>query len=135
MSIQDEFSDEVLDSKTKPENSKDDGETQYIEAFSAASSREKKSASMPEPGDVASHIGTGKYAKTNIIWYVISAVFVTFSCICISLVVLVIYDYKINDITQSIKDVWSVFTPILTLSLGYLFGKRVDKRGERKSDE
>lgn len=71
-------------------------------------------------------IGTGKHAKTNIIWYVISSILVIFSCICISLFVLVLYNYKISEVSQSIKDIWSVFTPIITLSLGYLFGKKTN---------
>jgi len=75
-------------------------------------------------GNYSDVIGTGKHAKTNIIWYMVSGVLVIFSCICVSLVILVIYRYNISEITQSIKDIWSVFTPIITLSLGYLFGKK-----------
>lgn len=71
-------------------------------------------------------IGTGKHAKTNIIWYIISSILVIFSCICISLFILVFYNYKISEVSQSIKDIWSVFTPIITLSLGYLFGKKTN---------
>lgn len=28
------------------------------------------------------------------------------------------------DVISELKDVWSIFTPILTLALGYAFGKR-----------
>lgn len=75
-------------------------------------------------GVISDSIGTGKHAKTNIIWSIISSVLIIFSCICVCLFVLVIYRYNISDLTNSIKDVWSVFTPIITLGLGYLFGKK-----------
>jgi len=106
-------------------------DSDFAETFHDANGS-NHSAQKINSGDVSSHIGVGKYAKTNIIFHVISAIFVVFSCICVSLIILVIYGYKISDITQSIKDIWSVFTPILTLSLGYLFGKRVDKKGQDK---
>lgn len=75
-------------------------------------------------GVMSNSVGTGKYAKTNIIWYIVSASFVVFSCISIALFVLVVYGYGISELTQSIKDMWGIFTPVLTLSLGYLFGKQ-----------
>jgi len=75
------------------------------------------------PGSMAGSVGTGKHAKTNIIWYIVSASFVVFSCIVSSLVVMTIYGYNVSSLSQDIKDIWGIFTPILTLALGYLFGK------------
>ncbi|EMR7550479.1 hypothetical protein WJ752_004605, partial [Salmonella enterica] len=75
-------------------------------------------------GGMSDNVGVGKHAQTNIIWYIISSTFIVFSCIAAALVILVVYGYNISEVTQSIKDIWSVFTPILTLSLGYLFGKQ-----------
>lgn len=86
-------------------------------------------------GLMSNNVGTGKYAKTNIIWYIVSATFVVFSCICISFIILLVYGYEITGLTQSIKDVWGVFTPILTLSLGYLFGKQSKDRSKKYSQK
>ena len=75
-------------------------------------------------GKYGDEIGTGKHAKTNIIWYIISAIFVVFSCISICIFVLEVNGFDIDKFSQSVKDLWGGFTPILTLSLGYLFGKK-----------
>lgn len=88
----------------------------------------------PEKGKMSDSVGTGKHAQTNIIWYIVSAIFVVFSCICSTLVVMSIYGYEINPVVQSIKDVWGVFTPILTLALGYLFGKQGLNNKEEKEN-
>lgn len=84
-------------------------------------------------GNMSDSVGVGKHAKTNIIWYVVSATFVIFSCIALALIILMVYGYKINDITQSIKDIWGIFTPILTLALGYLFGEQKRNSKSRKN--
>lgn len=85
-------------------------------------------------GAMSGNVGTGKYAKTNIIWYIVSATFVVFSCITAAFIVMSIYGYEIKDTSQSIKDIWGIFTPILTLALGYLFGKQgsVQKKNRKK---
>lgn len=83
---------------------------------------------------MADNVGTGRHAQTNIIWYIVSATFVVFSCICSALVVMSIYGYEIKTLLDSIKDIWGVFTPILTLALGYLFGKQGLNNQEEKKD-
>ncbi|HGA3141950.1 TPA: hypothetical protein ACIR59_004264 [Enterobacter hormaechei] len=85
-----------------------------------------------EKGKMADNVGTGRHAQTNIIWYIVSATFVVFSCICSALVVMSIYGYEIKTVLDSIKDIWGVFTPILTLALGYLFGKQGLNNQEEK---
>ncbi|AZP43681.1 hypothetical protein EJP81_18245 [Rahnella aquatilis] len=86
----------------------------------------------PERGSMSGNVGTGKYAQTNIIWYIVSAIFVVFSCLAAALIVLSIYGYQISELSQSIKDIWGVFTPILTLALGYLFGKQGKVKNKKK---
>lgn len=43
--------------------------------------------------------------------------------VLIGMITLSIIAYDCNDGISKIKDIWSIGTPILTLSLGYLFGK------------
>lgn len=108
---------------------------EFIQNFTPPNSRVKTRKKKDlSPGNLSNNVGVGKHAKTNIIWYIVSATFVIFSCIAASLVILIIYGYQITDITQSIKDVWGIFTPILTLALGYLFGEQAkDKAKDKKN--
>lgn len=75
-------------------------------------------------GTLSQPVGTGKHARTNIIWYIVSAIFVIFSCISSALIIMSIYGKDTKAVSESIKDIWGVFTPVLTLALGYLFGKQ-----------
>jgi hypothetical protein len=35
--------------------------------------------------------------------------------------------YEGKEFISSLKDLWAIFTPIITLALGYAFGKRESK--------
>ncbi|MBL5931032.1 hypothetical protein [Lelliottia amnigena] len=82
------------------------------------------------PGTIAQQIGTGEHARDSFIWMTLKYCFnlgALFS-VCIILAYFhFVFDKsepeKIN-IVAALKDVWSIFTPILTLALGYAFGKR-----------
>lgn len=81
-------------------------------------------------GTIAKHIGTGEQAKDSFVWMTLKYCFYiafTFS-ICIMLVYFH-FSFDKNepekiDIISHLKDIWSIFTPIVTLALGYAFGKR-----------
>ncbi|HBL5510710.1 TPA: hypothetical protein LTW47_004088 [Enterobacter hormaechei] len=87
-------------------------------------------AGFYQPGTIAKEIGTGEHARDSFIWMTLKYCFylgAIFS-ICIMLAYFhFVFDKnepeKI-DIVAALKDVWSIFTPILTLALGYAFGKR-----------
>lgn len=63
------------------------------------------------PGIIATFIGTGTNARSSIV--VITIIF----CFIVGIIL---------SITQSQEDVinvWSIFCPIITLALGYIFGR------------
>ena len=83
-------------------------------------------------GTITKTIGSGDNAKNSVIWHVISTTFCIFSCIVAAMFVIDVLNNNGKGILQIVKDVWSIFTPILTLSLGYMFGKEEVKQEEKK---
>lgn len=78
-------------------------------------------------GIISQYLGTGENAKNSIVYLVlkysfISAIIITF---------LVVFNYwlfrdggnKVPDIVGDLKIIWEIITPIITLALGYAFGK------------
>lgn len=81
-------------------------------------------------GTIAKEIGTGEHAKDSFIWTTLKYCFYLGGLFSICLL-LVFFHFSFDldspdkfDIVSALKDVWSIFTPILTLALGYAFGKR-----------
>ncbi|MDA0570752.1 hypothetical protein [Burkholderia gladioli] len=75
----------------------------------------------PPHGRVAMHIGTGKNAQNSIVYKTISWSFLAASGFAI-----LAYAYAWwhgGDPLEAIKGVWTLFIPLITLSLGYVFGK------------
>ena len=76
----------------------------------------------PEQGQIAKIIGSGNNAQNSIVYKTISWSFL--SAIILSIVVFIYIAYKgIDNPLDSLKIVWSIFIPLITLSLGYIFGK------------
>jgi len=76
-------------------------------------------------GKIGTQIGTGSNAKDSFIWMTITWSFYISTGLSIALFIkscFVPADVSVNVMTQ-IKDIWSIFTPIITLALGYAFGK------------
>ncbi|MBV1823391.1 hypothetical protein [Komagataeibacter oboediens] len=73
-------------------------------------------------------IGRGEDAKNSVIWHVIFTTFCIFSCATASLLIIDLFKTKGDRSLQIVKDIWSIFTPIITLSLGYMFGSDSMKR-------
>ena len=79
------------------------------------------------PGTIANTIGTGDDARNSIAFIVIVGCFIVGGIIT----VLVIFNYwlfrdaekKVPDIVSDLKVVWEIVIPIITLVLGYAFGK------------
>jgi len=77
---------------------------------------------VDHPGTLGEKFGTGKHAQTNIVLMVIRYSFWFAATIC---AIIAIYSWitKKDSILEPLKTVWSIFTPLITLSLGYLFGR------------
>lgn len=78
----------------------------------------------------ANLIGKGDQAKDSVVWYLITRL-VRMSFLII--LILFVVDICKNDgknCVSLLKDVWSVFAPIITLAMGYLFGKKERSAGD-----
>ena len=75
-------------------------------------------------GKIAETLGTGENAKNSIVWLTIKWSFLIASLLSLSIFVrsLCLY-FSGEDYVGQIKDIWSTFVPIITLALGYAFGK------------
>lgn len=77
------------------------------------------------PGKISQLIGTGKHARAAIVWETIKWSF--FSGVILTALLLLASWIKIISITiEDIIKIWSIFIPIITLALGYFFGKDVE---------
>jgi hypothetical protein len=77
-------------------------------------------------GIIPQRIGTGDNAKNSIIYLTIKWAFIS-GCVISGLVVANYWFFrekeKVPDFTNDIEIIWEVIIPIITLSLGYAFGK------------
>ena len=73
-------------------------------------------------GRIADNIGVGEEAKNSIVWMTITWSFVIAGLMTLLLFSLVVAekDFKYLD---EVKTVWGIFIPLITLALGYAFGK------------
>lgn len=80
-------------------------------------------------GKITREIGTGDDAKHSIIWTTIRWCFIIASIITAVLFIFLGVAYyqnntsEINELKKFVITTWSIFTPIITLALGYAFGK------------
>lgn len=84
-------------------------------------------SSQPDThGKITSTIGTGEVAKDSIVYLVIKWSFISGTVITGLLVInnwIFRDEGKVPDLTNDIKITWSLVIPIITLALGYAFGK------------
>ncbi|EKD7163942.1 hypothetical protein OSF66_002729 [Vibrio vulnificus] len=76
-------------------------------------------------GNITQHIGSGENAKNSFIWMTITWSFIIGSGITF-LIYLRSFFFDEPDTTsliESIATVWTTFVPLITLALGYAFGK------------
>ena len=75
-------------------------------------------------GKIAAHIGTGKNAKDPFIWMTITWSFVIATSLCLLLFIRSFFVVAKDEVLlDSLVQIWTVFVPIITLALGYAFGK------------
>ena len=88
--------------------------------------------------NIPKKIGKGEDAKNSVVWHIVTYSLTIYSCIVSSLIVIDILRTGGMHALETVKDSWAVFTPIITLSLGYMFGKNGDdnyKREEKDKEE
>lgn len=113
----------------------DPGEKKYTEPqlnsqskiFSSQKGQKNKASIEDHKGKIADTIGTGKNAKDSIIYLTIKWAF--FAAIVITIFVIINYWFfreneKVPDFTGDLKIIWEIVIPIITLALGYAFGKQ-----------
>lgn len=77
-------------------------------------------------GKITDTIGTGQVAKDSIIYLVIKWSFISATILTILLIINNWFfreNDKVPDLTEDIKITWTIVIPIITLALGYAFGK------------
>ena len=75
-------------------------------------------------GKITGHIGTGRNAKDSFVWMTITWSFYIATGISILLFARSFYVVATGEnLLDSIINIWSIFVPIITLALGYAFGK------------
>lgn len=95
------------------------GKPQEKETKSASAITSKEIA-----GKITGHIGTGRNAKDSFIWMTITWTFYIASEISVALFVRSFFEVAAGEnLLDSVVQIWSVFLPIMTLALGYAFGK------------
>ena len=84
-------------------------------------------------GTIAKLIGTGENAENSIVWMTITwSLRIATGLSVVLLIFLGISffqgkDQVVPEFTKNIISVWSIFTPIITLALGYAFGRNETK--------
>jgi hypothetical protein len=76
-------------------------------------------------GSISKQIGTGKHARTNIVYTIIKWSFIAGSLLTLIIIAMVWKNIIIFSV-ENIVSIWTIFIPLITLSLGYLFGKGKD---------
>ena len=75
-------------------------------------------------GKIADHIGTGKNAKDSFIWMTITWSFYIATGLSVLMFIRGFCSSTGTDaVLTEIVDIWGIFVPIITLALGYAFGK------------
>lgn len=79
----------------------------------------------PTEGQHTKTIGSGENARNSFIYITISWCFIVGSVTTGAIYIRTFGppDMPAAEIVSAVKDVWSIFLPIITLALGYAFGK------------
>lgn len=96
------------------------GQTELI-SKGANIENSKPQSGRPVEGAITKQIGSGEYAKDTFIYITIRW---SFAIGCVMSVALYVKSYFIAaDAMDAMKGVWAIFMPVITLALGYSFGK------------
>jgi hypothetical protein len=85
----------------------------------------KKVSGSPSKGKIAETIGGGEDAKNSFIWVTIRWSFLIGAITTLAIYLRPIYCQAElqGNLLDDIKAAWSIFMPVITLALGYSFGK------------
>lgn len=75
------------------------------------------------PGKITDIIGSGKHAQTAIVYKTIGWSFLAGSVFTSFIFILSWVTGETKPAIDDIRTIWSIFIPVITLALGYLFGK------------
>lgn len=90
--------------------------------YNQDTSPETQQASSERP--YSDKIGKGDDAKSSVVWFVITFTLTLYGCVIAAMIIVDILKNGGVNILDNIKESWAVFTPVITLSLGYMFGKQ-----------
>jgi hypothetical protein len=76
----------------------------------------------PIPGSITQQIGSGEHARNSIVYRTILWSFIGGGLLSAASMALALCLGKPAPIGD-LKDIWSIFVPMITLALGYVFGK------------
>lgn len=92
-----------------------------------------ESGESSNPGVISKHIGTGNNAKDSFVWMTLRSCFWIAGICSVGAFSITVYRLYIDNgfleptFIDDLRNLWSIFTPIITLALGYAFGKRDNK--------
>lgn len=103
--------------QTKPETPEIQGELHVPSAPTA-----EGTIAVPIPGAVTQQIGSGEHAQNSIVYSTILWSFIGGGALSAASVIIALINGNPSAFSE-VKDIWSIFAPLITLSLGYVFGK------------
>lgn len=83
----------------------------------------RKSGGKPTEGRIASEIGSGDNANNSFIYITIKWGFLIGVGTSAAFFAQGIWLCEPKNLLDTIKDIWGIFMPVITLALGYAFGK------------
>jgi len=83
----------------------------------------KPESSLDLPGKITGIIGSGKHAQAAIVWQTIKWSFIAGVILTLLVFVGSYFDSKLAFTVDSVTTIWAIFIPLITLALGYIFGK------------
>jgi hypothetical protein len=86
---------------------------------------DRKIQGTPEKGAISDVIGTGDNARNSFVWIAIRWSFIVGVVLCVGIFFHPAYCKADsgNQFFEDVKAVWGIFVPIITMALGYAFGK------------
>jgi hypothetical protein len=85
----------------------------------------KPISGKPSEGTIANTIGSGENARNSFIWITIRYCFGVAALISLGAYLNLVFATGCNTgaFIENVKSIWSIFMPVITLALGYAFGK------------
>ncbi len=88
----------------------------------------KREPTVSSEGNITKKIGTGENAKNSFIWITLEWSFIVGGIASVGLYMRAVFCNTSNPtLVADLTSVWNIFIPLITLALGYAFGKSKDK--------